>query len=60
MCKIDYLPRLRLVDIWKANPEFSGDSEPALRARPDSDSSCDSSIVRNSDFQLLAGNFDCS
>ena len=32
VCKIDHLPRLRLVDIWQANPKFSSDAEPTFRA----------------------------
>jgi hypothetical protein len=58
--KIGHLPRLRLVDIWQTNPKFSGDSEPTFRACSDSDSSCDSSIGRDPDFQLLAGKLDCT
>jgi hypothetical protein len=60
VCKIDHLASLRLVDIWQTNPKFSGDSEPTFRAWSDSDSSCDSSIGRDPDFQLLGGNLDCT
>ena len=47
VCKIDHLPRQRLIDIWKMNPKFSGDSEPTFRACSDCDRSCDSSIRRS-------------
>ena len=60
MGKIDHLPCLRLVDIRQTNPKFSSDSEPTFRTCSDSNSSCDSSIGRDPDLQLLAGNLNCA